>query len=126
MVCTVDRFDEWERRAEFGVEEPPNRPRPTAVGAGAMLDVDLHRRNIRTILWATGFRADHSWLDVPLFDHRGRVRHDGGVVTGAPGMYLLGGSLLRTRRSSYIAGADHDTHALATHLHDHLCASTVG
>ena len=55
-----------------------------------------------------------------MLDHRGRLRHDGGVVSGAPGMYVLGGSLLRTRRSSYIAGAADDTAALADHLHRHL------
>ena len=60
---------------------------------------------------------------MPVLDHKGRVRHDGGVVTDAPGMYLLGGSLLRTRRSSYIAGASHDTEALADHLHRHLSSA---
>ncbi len=104
--------------------EPPHRFEPTTVGSVATLAIDLRRRNIGTILWATGFRPDHSWLDVPVLDHKGRVRHDGGVVTDAPGMYLLGGSLLRTRRSSYIAGASHDTEALADHLHHYLASST--
>ncbi len=121
----LDRFDDWERRADAGVVAPPHRLEPTTVGAGATLEVDLRRRHIRTILWATGFHRDHSWLDVPVLDHKRRVRHDGGVVTDAPGMYLLGGSLLRTRRSSYIAGAEHDTHALATHLHDYLASPTT-
>jgi putative flavoprotein involved in K+ transport len=120
LTRLLDRFDEWERRADAGVVEPPHRFEPTTVGAAATLEVDLRRRNIGTILWATGFRPDHSWLDVPVFDHKSRVRHDGGVVTHAPGMYLLGGSLLRTRRSSYIAGASHDTEALADHLHHYL------
>ncbi|HSB86869.1 MAG TPA: NAD(P)-binding domain-containing protein [Ilumatobacteraceae bacterium] len=118
----LDRFDDWERRADAGVLEPPHRLEPTSVGARATLEVDLRRRSIGTILWATGFRPDHSWLDVPVLDHKGRVRHDGGIVTDAPGMYLLGGSLLRTRRSSYIAGAEHDTDALASHLHDYLAS----
>jgi putative flavoprotein involved in K+ transport len=121
----LDRFDEWERRADAGVVEPPHRFEPTEVGTSATLEVDLRRRNIGTILWATGFRPDHSWLDVPVFDHKGRVRHDGGVVTHAPGVYLLGGSLLRTRRSSYIAGASHDTEVLAGHLHHYLSSSTT-
>ena len=74
-------------------------------------------------MWATGFRPDYSWLDVPVLDRKGRVRHDGGVVADAPGMYLLGGNLLRTRRSSYIAGAAHDTEALATHLDGYLAST---
>jgi putative flavoprotein involved in K+ transport len=119
----LDRLDEWERHADAGVVEPPHRFEPTTVGAAATLEIDMHRRNIGTILWATGFSPDHSWLDVPVLDHKGRLRHDGGVVTGAPGMYLLGGSLLRTRRSSYIGGASHDTAALADHLHHYLSSS---
>jgi putative flavoprotein involved in K+ transport len=116
----LDRFDEWESRADVEVVEPPHRFERTTLSAAATLEVDLRRRNIGTIVWATGFRADHSWLDVPVLDHKGRVRHEGGVVTDAAGMYLLGGSLLRTRRSSYIAGASHDTEALADHLRRHL------
>jgi putative flavoprotein involved in K+ transport len=119
----LDRFDTWERRAEAGLIDPPHRFEQTKVGAAATLEVDLRRRDIGTIVWATGFRPDHSWLDVPVLDHKGRVRHDGGIVAGAPGMYLLGGNLLRTRRSSYIAGASHDTEALANHLHRHLASS---
>jgi putative flavoprotein involved in K+ transport len=44
------------------------------------------------------------------------MRHRGGIVREAPGMYLLGEGLLRTRRSSYIAGADQDSFELANHL----------
>ena len=76
--------------------------------------------SIGTIVWATGFRPDYSWLDVPVLDRKGRIRHHGGIVRDAPGMYVLGENLLRTRRSSYIAGADQDTCALANHLHEHL------
>ena len=57
---------------------------------------------------------------LPVRDHKGRIVHDGGVVSGAPGVYLLGTSLLRRRRSTYIAGADQDTAELAAHLAAHL------
>lgn len=69
---------------------------------------------------ATGYRPGHSWLDVPVYDHKGRIRHDGGVVRDAPGMYLLGANVLRRRRSSYIHGAEQDTADLAAHLHGYL------
>jgi putative flavoprotein involved in K+ transport len=107
------------------VVEPPHRFETTTAGGAATLEVDLRRRNIGTIVWATGFRPDYSWLDVAVLDHKARVRHDGGVVNDAPGMYVLGGSLLRTRRSSYIAGVAHDTEALADHLHQHLSSATT-
>jgi len=44
------------------------------------LGQDLNRGEVRTVLWATGFRPDHSRLEVPVFDRKGRIRHDGGVV----------------------------------------------
>ena len=72
------------------------------------------------MLWATGFRPDHSWLDIPVRDRTGRIRHDGGVVTGAPGLYLLGMPVLRARASTYIHGAAADSEALAGHLHAFL------
>ena len=55
-------------------------------------------------IWATGYRPDYSWLDVPVFDRKGRLRHDGGVVA-APGMYVMGLPFLRRRKSSFIDGA---------------------
>jgi putative flavoprotein involved in K+ transport len=57
---------------------------------------------------------------VPVLDYKGRLSHDGGVITKAPGLYVLGGNLLRRRRSSYIAGAADDTAELAEHLAQHL------
>jgi hypothetical protein len=75
---------------------------------------------ITTVLWATGFRADHSWLAIPVRDRNGRIRHDGGVVTEAPGLYILGMPVLRTRASTYIHGAAGDSQDLANHLQSFL------
>jgi putative flavoprotein involved in K+ transport len=72
------------------------------------------------VLWATGFRPDHSWLDIPVRDRTGRIRHDGGIITGAPGLYVLGLPVLRTRASTYIHGAGADSDALAGHLRTFL------
>ena len=52
----------------------------------------------------------------PVFDRKGELRHDGGVVTGAPGIYRIGLNFLRRRKSSFIHGATDD----ATDLVDHL------
>lgn len=90
----------------------------TRLGGAPITELDLARAGIRTIVWATGMRPDHGWLDLPVFDHAGRLRHDGGVV--APGLYALGLPLLRRRRSSYIGGAAADTDDLAGIVHRHL------
>jgi putative flavoprotein involved in K+ transport len=121
----LDRLDRWAERAGADVDGGVDRPAPTGVPRQPLLELHLRRRGIGTVVWATGQRPDLSWLDVPVLDRRGRVRHHGGVVTGAPGMYLLGGNLLRTRRSSYIGGAGDDTLAIAEHLRLHLASAAA-
>jgi putative flavoprotein involved in K+ transport len=116
----LERFDRWASTADIEALDAPYRPEPTAVPADAALAIDLHRRGIETIVWATGFHPDVTWLKLPVLDPRGRIRHTGGIVQGSPGVYLLGGNLLRTRRSSYIAGAADDSRAIADHLQGFL------
>jgi putative flavoprotein involved in K+ transport len=117
----LDRADEWAKASGLDDEfPPPDRFAPTRIDPRSPLELDLSRGEIATVLWATGFRPDHSWLDIPVHDRTGRIRHDGGVVTGAPGLYLLGMPVLRTRASTYIHGAAADSDALASHLHSFL------
>ena len=97
----------------------PHRPAPTVVGAGTKLSLDLIAEGIATVIWATGYRPDYSWLDVPVLDRHGRLRHDGGVVA-APGLYVMGLPFMRRRKSSFIDGAADDAADLAAHLHRSL------
>jgi putative flavoprotein involved in K+ transport len=129
-VCTLadlkmnrflNRADEWATASGLDGElPPPHRFPPTRVDPRTPLELDLTSGEITTVLWATGFRPDHSWLDIPVLDRTGHIRHDGGVVTGAPGLYVLGMPVLRTRASTYIHGAGADSAALAGHLHSFL------
>jgi putative flavoprotein involved in K+ transport len=117
----LNRADEWAAAAGLdGKLPPPHRFAPTRVDPRTPLELDLTSGEVTTVLWATGFRPDHSWLDIPVRDRTGHIRHDGGVVTGAPGLYVLGMPLLRTRASTYIHGAGADSGALAGHLHSFL------
>jgi putative flavoprotein involved in K+ transport len=93
----------------------PVRYEPTDVGPETKLSVDLSDTGISTVIWATGYRPDYSWLDIPVFDRKGRIRHEGGVVA-APGMYVLGLPFMRRRKSSFIDGAGDDAADLAAHL----------
>ncbi len=99
---------------------PRERFEPTRLPRTPVSEVDLAASGIRTVIWATGYRPDHRWVDLPVFDHRGRIRHRGGVVDDAPGIYVLGLNVLRRRRSTYIGGAAGDTAELADHLHRQL------
>ena len=115
----LNRIDEWA--AENGVRgDRPHRPEPTRLEASPPLGLDFDRAPIRTIIWATGFRPDYSWLQVPVLDRKGNIRHDGGVVTEAPGLYLLGLTFLRRRKSSLIDGVGDDARDLSAHLAAHL------
>ena len=109
-------IDAWVSANGFSGRFPaPDRYEPTDVGPDPRLGLDLHDSRIRTVIWATGYRPDYSWLDVPVLDRKGRIRHDGGVVT-APGMYVLGLPFMRRRKSSFIDGAGDDAADLAQHL----------
>jgi putative flavoprotein involved in K+ transport len=117
----LNRADEWATASGLDGElPPPHRYPPTRVDPRTPLELDLTSGEITTVLWATGFRPDQSWLDISVRDRTGRVRHDGGVVTGAPGLYVIGLPVLRTRASTYIHGAATDSDALACHLHSFL------
>jgi putative flavoprotein involved in K+ transport len=117
----LDAIDDWA--TEHGLDgelDPVWRPAPTIVEDSPPLAIDLTHGGIRTVLWATGFRPDYSWLDVPVLDRKRLIRHDGGVVVDAPGMYLLGMPFLRRRKSSFIDGAGDDAEDLSAHLASYL------
>jgi putative flavoprotein involved in K+ transport len=117
----LKRADEWATAHGLGDDLPsPHRFPPTQVDRRTPLELDLATGEITTVLWATGFRPDYSWLEIPACDRTGHIRHEGGVVTDVPGLYALGLPVLRTRASTYIHGAVSDTEALADHLRTFL------
>jgi glycine/D-amino acid oxidase-like deaminating enzyme len=99
--------------------KPPHRFERTRIPELPPLSLDLRRGEIRSILWATGFRPEYSWLEVPVFDRKGRIRHDGGVVD-SPGLYLMGAQFMRRRKSAFIDGAGDDARDLSAHLVSYL------
>ena len=68
--------------------------------------------DVGAVLWATGFRHDHSWIDAPIFDDRRRVVHRRGV-TDSPGLYFLGLTWQHTRGSALIGWVADDAAHLA-------------
>ena len=127
-VCTLadlklnrllDTIDEWAAGA--GLDGGPGpRFEPTRVDENPKLLIDLVADGFTTVVWATGFRADYSWLQVPVFDRKGEIRHDGGVVGDAPGLYRIGLNFLRRRKSSFIHGAEDDARDIVDHLAGYL------
>lgn len=80
-----------------------------------ILQLDLHASGITTIVWATGYALDFSWLTCDVFDDRGAPQHQRGI-TQVPGLYFMGLSWLSRRASSFIFGAEHDAAYLANHI----------
>ena len=117
MERLLDTFDSWLSEAAPGVDvAPAERFEPTHAPQSPRLSLDLRSGEIRSIVWATGFRPDYRWLDVPVCNHKGELRHDGGLVAQAPGMYAIGLPVLRRRKSTFIHGAEDDARDLVGHL----------
>ena len=98
-------------------EEPEARntlPDPECV-THPILELDLAAAGVTSIVWATGYAVDYSWLNVNALDAKGKPRHQRGV-SSEPGVYFLGLPWLSRRGSSFIWGVWHD----AKHIADHI------
>jgi putative flavoprotein involved in K+ transport len=125
MERLLGTFDEWARTEGGDVDVgPPERFESTRAPQSSRLKLNLRRGEIRSIVWATGFRPDYRWLDVPVVDRKGSLRHDGGIVD-APGLYALGLPVLRRRKSSFICGAEDDARDVIEHLSAYLGKTTA-
>lgn len=119
LLATIDA---WAvTHTDRGSLPPAERFDATRLPEKPTLALDLRRESIRTVIWATGFRPDYSWLKLPVLDAKGNIRHNGGVVD-APGLYVMGLPFLRRRKSSFIHGAEDDARELAEHLSGYLDA----
>ena len=89
-------------------------PDPDCV-VNPILKLDLRAANIRSIVWATGFSQDFSWVNAKAFDDRGRPKHERGVSI-VPSLYFLGLPWLSNRSSSFIWGVWNDAKYLAERI----------
>jgi putative flavoprotein involved in K+ transport len=120
MGRLLDTIDAWARNNDIDNKvEAPHRLQPTTVEDSPPLILDLTTGEIKTIIWAVGYRPDYKWLELPILDHKGMVRHEGGVVA-APGIYLMGTQFMRRRKSTLIDGAGDDARDLSAHLASYL------
>ena len=120
MNRLLDTFDEWAHTRDRHADvDAPERFEPTRAPSSSRLSLDLSSGEIRSIVWATGFRPDYSWLHVPVVDAKGHLRHDGGLVD-APGLYAMGLPVLRRRKSTFIYGAEDDARDIVEHLAGYL------
>ena len=113
----LDRIDAFAAAGDVDDElGPPHRPERTLSGP-ARTGLDL--RSVGTVIWATGYAPRYPWLDPGLLDHKGALRHHGGVLP-QPGMYVLGLPFTRRRKSSFLDGFGPDAEELAARLTRYL------
>ena len=89
-----------------------------AVGARDGLPVldDGQVVDAANVIWATGFRRDFSWIDLPVLDDDGWPMEDHGVVASAPGLYFVGLPFQRAMASSLVGGVGRDAADIVQHL----------
>jgi putative flavoprotein involved in K+ transport len=120
LARLLDRID--AHIATAGTAAPdPDRPTGFMPEPGPAA-LDLRAEGIGAVILATGYRRNYRWLDLPVLDAAGELRHDGGI-TSAPGLYALGLRFLRRRSSSFIDGVGRDAEALAPAIAAFLGAS---
>src|SRR3954454_21342512 len=93
------------------------RPRATAAAGTTVSFQDDTTFEVSSVIWATGFGLDHSFVDAPVFDANGQVIHRRGV-TDAPGLYFLGLPWLHTRGSALLGFIKDDAQYLAERISD--------
>jgi putative flavoprotein involved in K+ transport len=117
LTRLLAEIDAYAAATPGPVDGPPDPPPAIAVPAGPST-MDLRRAGISAVVWATGFRPWYPWLDIPVLDACGRIRHRRGV-TDVPGLYAIGLRFQYRRNSTFVDGARHD----AAYLADEITAS---
>ena len=117
-LSLLDEADAYVVRNGLELPEEPQAREFAAMPESAlhpMLELDLAAAGVSTIIWATGFTVDYSWLEVGALDENGRPQHRRGIST-EPGVYFLGLPWLSRRGSTFIWGVWHDARYLADHI----------
>ncbi len=118
LIAMMDAADAYVERMGLDLPEEPDArrmlPDPPCM-RDPIRTLDLRAEGITSILWATGFRNDYSWLHADVIDADGRPVHQRGV-TREPGLYFVGLPWLTRRGSAFIWGVWHD----ARHIVDHI------
>jgi putative flavoprotein involved in K+ transport len=101
-----------ELRRRYGVQL---KPRATAASGLAVRYADGSQVEVDAVIWATGYRPDYAWIDLPIFDSDGQLRHRRGV-TDVPGLYFLGLTWQHTRGSALIGWVEDDAEFIAERI----------
>jgi putative flavoprotein involved in K+ transport len=118
LMSLLDAADAYVERNGIDLPKDPEArviPADPECVTHPLRELDLAQAGVTTIIWATGYALDYSWLHVDAFDEKGKPKHQRGV-SKEPGVYFLGLPWLSRRGSSFIWGVWHD----AKHIADHI------
>ncbi|WP_284735860.1 hypothetical protein [Dongia deserti] len=117
-LAILDEADAYVARNGLDLPEEPEArdilADPECV-SDPILELDLAKAGITSIIWATGYSAGYGWLKVNALDGNGRPVHQRGI-SSEPGIYFLGLPWQTRRGSSFIWGVWHDARYLADHI----------
>jgi putative flavoprotein involved in K+ transport len=117
-LAVLDEADAYIARNGLDLpDEPAAReilPDPACV-TKPILELDLRKAGVTSIVWATGYATDYSWLKLDAFDASGKPKHSRGV-SSVPGLYFVGLPWLSRRGSSFIWGVWHDARFIADQI----------
>jgi putative flavoprotein involved in K+ transport len=91
------------------------KPRMTGASGRTVSFSDGSVLSVDTVIWATGFSLDHSWIKLPIVDQDGTARHRRGV-TDLPGLYFLGLPWQHTRGSALLGWVKEDAEYIAERI----------
>ena len=117
-LSVLDEADAWVER---NGSDLPEEPEARVIGAdpdcvtSPILELNLADSSVTSIIWATGYALDYSWLKVDTFDDAGKPIHQRGV-SAEPGIYFLGLPWQSRRGSSFIWGVWHDAKFVADQI----------
>jgi putative flavoprotein involved in K+ transport len=90
-------------------------PKTTEVRDGRPVFADGRILDVANVIWATGFRQDYSWIDIPGFESDGAPMHERGVAT-EPGLYFVGLDFMYAATSENVGGVGRDARHVARHI----------
>jgi putative flavoprotein involved in K+ transport len=100
-------------------EDPADLPDPQAECVSTLRRLDLREAKVSTVIWATGFTSDFSWIHLPVLDAEGRPIYQRGI-SPVRGLYFIGFPWLSSRKSGIIYGINEDAHYIADAISEQL------
>ena len=118
LLSMLDAADAYIRDNGLDFPEEPEarlkQPDPACL-VHPLRELDLKAAGVTSIIWATGYALDFSWIKLDIFDDKGRPKHSQGVAE-VPGLYFIGLAWLTRRASPFIWGVWHDAASIAAHI----------